>query len=216
MSEKNSNRKQTLENQQKPNFDTPTSETDAEKTGGLFEDLSQFKLPQNFDDLAAVKPVLTVIPVRKPHRQEFIRVRPGDEWQMETGGLKDQESGEVYLVPGSLWQHLPGEIKPMVVFLVMTRNSKVPFLWPCTIPDPEKPNRWHQSAMDAARLAQSQWVQVKSDTTAGCYLSGVPMTQFPEPEWPENTFSELLELGFRDQVITSLDHPFLRRLRGDA
>jgi hypothetical protein len=35
-----------------------------------------------------------------------------------------------------------------------------------------------------------------------------------EPLWPEKTLSELLEIGFKDRIIDSVDHPVIRRLRG--
>jgi hypothetical protein len=34
--------------------------------------------------------------------------------------------------------------------------------------------------------------------------------------WPDITFSRMLELGFRGKVIDTLDHPVLRKLRGEA
>jgi hypothetical protein len=39
--------------------------------------------------------------------------------------------------------------------------------------------------------------------------------QATEPEWPEVPFGELLRIAFRDRLIESLDHPVLRRLRGE-
>jgi hypothetical protein len=37
-----------------------------------------------------------------------------------------------------------------------------------------------------------------------------------EPEWPEHTFQELLRVAFpRDMFVGSLDHPVLKRLRGE-
>ena len=37
-----------------------------------------------------------------------------------------------------------------------------------------------------------------------------------EPQWPEQTLSELLRLAFKDRVIASLDHTILKRLRGEV
>jgi hypothetical protein len=36
-----------------------------------------------------------------------------------------------------------------------------------------------------------------------------------DPEWPELSFQELVNLAFKDKVVDRLDHPVLRRLRGE-
>jgi len=36
-----------------------------------------------------------------------------------------------------------------------------------------------------------------------------------EPTWPELSMREILSLAFRDKLITSLDHPIVRGLRGE-
>jgi hypothetical protein len=38
----------------------------------------------------------------------------------------------------------------------------------------------------------------------------------PEPNWPELPFKELLRVAFKDKYINSLDHPILRKLRGEV
>jgi hypothetical protein len=35
-----------------------------------------------------------------------------------------------------------------------------------------------------------------------------------EPEWPDVSFQEIIRLAFRDRLITSLNHPVIKRLRG--
>jgi hypothetical protein len=37
----------------------------------------------------------------------------------------------------------------------------------------------------------------------------------PEPQWPDQSFQELLKVGFKDRQIDSLDHPVIRKLRGE-
>jgi hypothetical protein len=53
--------------------------TDAKKTKlttNLFEDLSALRLDQSYADTVGVKKLLTTVPVRKPGRQDFVRVIP--------------------------------------------------------------------------------------------------------------------------------------------
>ena len=38
--------------------------------------------------------------------------------------------------------------------------------------------------------------------------------KIPDPEWPEQSFAELLRIAFRDRLINTTDHPAVKRLRG--
>jgi hypothetical protein len=38
----------------------------------------------------------------------------------------------------------------------------------------------------------------------------------PDPEWPNTPFRELLRVAFKDRFIDNLDHPVLRKLRGEV
>ncbi len=50
----------------------------------------------------------------------------------------------------------------------------------------------------------------------GAYEIFEAASDLPDPEWPEVTFQEVLEIAFRDRFIKDFDHPVLRRLRGAA
>ena len=45
--------------------------------------------------------------------------------------------------------------------------------------------------------------------------SSKPTGKLPEPEWPEKDFQSLVDIAFKDRYIRELDHPALRRLRGE-
>jgi hypothetical protein len=45
----------------------------------------------------------------------------------------------------------------------------------------------------------------------------VALAQLAEPVWPDlPPFGEILRIAFRDRRIDSLEHPILRRLRGEV
>lgn len=179
--------------------------------------LAKLRLSQDFAEIAKVKPALTNIACRKPHKQEFIRVRTGVENQFNTGCFVDKESREVYLVSPDVWGLLAGDVTPTMLVVCQSRNSPVPFLWPLTLPDTEgRPNRWHESAIEAAHLAESQWLKVVADMSAGLYVPMVAVGNLPQPDWSDvPTMPELLRLAFKGRFIDSEDHPVLRRLRGE-
>ena len=63
-----------------------------------------------------MKKALLAVPVRKPNKQEFVRVHPDEAYRLETAVLELKEERETYLVERALWDELAGEIVPKVLF----------------------------------------------------------------------------------------------------
>jgi hypothetical protein len=51
--------------------------------------------------------------------------------------------------------------------------------------------------------------------SAGAYVVYEAAGNIPDPEWPDLTFKEIVGLAFKDRVVSSLDHPLVKRLRGE-
>ena len=93
----------------------------------------------------------------------------------------------------------------------------VVFLWPLKLPDDTgRSNRWHDSAMDAAERAAKSWIRLQADMSLGAYQLFEAQGDLPDPEWPEESFRDLLAIAFKDRYIDTLDHPVLQRLRGEV
>lgn len=182
-----------------------------------FANLESLRLSQDFSGMANVKTVLTSIAVRKPNRHEFVRVRAGDGWKFSTATFTDKELRETYLVSPNIREQLAGEVTPTALFLTISRNSPMPFLWPIPLPGPDgRTNRWYESAFEAAKLAEQSWLRVAADMSAGCYIPQVAQGELPDPVWPEDLALEsYLRLAFKDRMISDFQHPMLRRLRGE-
>ncbi len=177
-------------------------------------DLESLRLGQDFGELAGVEKMTTTIPVRKPSRQEFVRVHTDEAYRMQTATLTWQEDREVYLLARDLWNELPGEIVPVELFTAVNRQGVV-FIWPVRLPGHDgKWNPWHRSAMDCAQQAMTLWVRLAANMSLGAYEIFVATTDLPEPEWPNLSFEDMLQIAFRDHFIETLDHPVCRRLRG--
>jgi hypothetical protein len=180
-------------------------------------DLSELRLDQSFTDGVAVKKQLTTVPVRKPNKQDFVRVHPGEDYRSPVSAIIElKDDRETYLVRSDLASGLVGEISIAVLYTAINRQG-VTFLWPVKLPGPDgKINAWHQSAQLAADLAMKQWTSVRANMSLGAYETYVAAANIPDPVWPEVTFAELLNIGFRDKYVQSEDHPLLRRLRGEV
>ena len=77
-----------------------------------------------------------------------------------------------------------------------------------------KLNPWHESALEAAHLAEDQWISLRADMSLGAYQIFVAAAKLPEPEWPVQTFSELVRLGFKGMIVDKPDHPLIQQLTG--
>jgi hypothetical protein len=163
-----------------------------------------------------VKRELVTLPVRRPGKQEFARVHPAEDNRLETALLELKEEREYYLVQPEMRAELPEEILFVRLYLAISRAGAA-FLWPVRLPGPDgKRNPWHDSAEKAAMVGMRQWVRLVPNQAAGLYDVYTASASLPEPEWPELSMRELLKLAFGERFITSIDHPVVRRLRGQA
>ena len=177
-------------------------------------DLETLRLSQDFAGTVGVRKLLTTVPVRKPHRQEFVRVHPDESYRLPTPVLELKEDNESYLVDRTLWQELPGEIVPKTLFVAINRQGVV-FIWPVRMPGEDgRIDSWNQSAAHAAELATSRWIRLASNRSLGAYEISEATGDLPEPTWPEHDLPALLRIAFKGRYIDSLDHPVVARLRG--
>jgi hypothetical protein len=50
----------------------------------------------------------------------------------------------------------------------------------------------------------------------GAYDVFQASAELSDPTWPEAPFRDLLRVAFKDRFIQSLDHPVLKKLRGEV
>ena len=180
-------------------------------------DPARLRLSQDFTKDLEVEKVLTRVPVRKPHDQELVRVRPGEEWQLPTWILLDKvNQGEVYLVAPEMILELRDYVRPALVVLVLNRQGN-PSLWPLKLPSSDgQDNIWNQTGRQCAKLAEQEWICVKTNRTAGYYEAYRLRTDASDPEWPSKyTMRGFLRLGFGERFIDRPEHPIAKQLRGE-
>jgi hypothetical protein len=181
-------------------------------------DPAALRLSQDFSAQLGVKKVLMTVPVRKPHNTWFIRVHPSEDYRLQTAVVELKEEQETYLVAPALWPELAGEstFSPRVIYTAVNRQG-VAFLWPIRLPRPDgKLDAWSESALEAAQRAQAHWVRVQANLSLGAYEVYEATAPLPEPTFPEVSLMELLKIGFKGRFIDSLDHPVLKKLRGEV
>ena len=81
-------------------------------------------------------------------------------------------------------------------------------LWALKLDPPDgKANRWNKSALNILELAESgKWVRIVS--TKKHYRHQVSKKTFDEvpPKFTDRTFNELVNIAFKDRIVTTLDH----------
>jgi hypothetical protein len=180
--------------------------------GGI--DLGMLRLPQNFGDTLQVKKLITRIPVRKPNKTEFFRVRPGTEWRFQTMVLEMREDSETFLVAHGLWSTIPELLRPAMLHAAIDRRGN-PFLIPVPLPGADgRRNPWHQSLANLVTVAETSWVRLAANMAVGGYDAFIAEGNLAEPEWPDLTLPEMLDTAFRDRVISQADHPVIQQLLG--
>jgi hypothetical protein len=176
-------------------------------------DPASLRLDQNFAQESGVKKLLNTVPVRKPNKQEFVRVHP-EHCAVGVGIIELKEDRETYLVTPAAAQAHSNEVTIVTIYTAISRQGVV-FLWPVKTPLAET-NRgdWARSAAIAAEQAKKKWVRVQANMNLGAYDVWEATANLPAPDWPDLTFEEILKIGFKDRLIDGPDHPVFSRLLG--
>jgi hypothetical protein len=180
------------------------------------QSFGRFRLAQDFDRVAGVTKVIVTVKAQKPNGQAWFRVHPDEGYRMQVALLKLKDENEVFLVDPSLVGQLATEVVPHVLYTYVTREGAIA-VWPARLPRADgRTDHWMRSEHEAAKLATTSWVRMTANMAAGSFDVHVAKADLPEPEWPDVTFEKLLELAFADHLVESMDHPVLRRLRGES
>lgn len=179
------------------------------------QSFGRFRLAQDFDRVAGVTKVVVTVRAQKPGGQTWFRVHPDERYRMDVALLKLRDENEVYLIDPSLVGELATEVVPHRLFTYVTRQNAIA-LWPARLPRGDgRTDHWMRSEHEAANIALTRWVRMTANMPAGAFDVHVSKADLPEPEWPDVSFERLLELAFAEHIVEDLNHPILRRLRGE-
>lgn len=181
-------------------------------------DPASLRLSQDFAASVGVKKALLTVPVRKPAKEWFVQVHPEESYRLLTTVLELKEDREIHLVSATLRDELATEptFGVRMLFTAQTRQG-VLFVWPVRLPGTDgKIDEWNRSLLEAATMAAGKWVRVAANMHLGAYEVTEALGDLPPPTWPDVSMADILRIAFKGRMIESLDHPVLRRLRGEA
>jgi hypothetical protein len=179
--------------------------------------VAALRLPPSYEQDAGVCLQLTTVPVRKPKRQEWVRVHPAPEYRADFALIKMDDDSDFYLVHPRVLPEIENETTAFTIYTTVNKSGTV-FLWPVSRPKEEdrRPSEWVRSAHVAAGEGVKQWVRVVSNKSLAAYEIYTSQTLFSDPAWPEKTMDELLKIAFQTtgRFIETLDHPVIKQLQG--
>lgn len=189
----------------------PETQEKKEKTQLSGFNLEEFKAKPIDPSLTRKKMILT-IPVGKPNKQYFFRVHPSLEFHAYI--LVWEEDRTQYLVHPTIAGLIPNQVKYMILHVAIY-STGTPFLLPVPQPDSEgRWNNWHQTLSEAVIKSKKKWVRLEPDRTAQGYNTWEAEANYGEPEWPDLTMQQYLEIAFKNTQIINEDHPKIKQLFG--
>jgi hypothetical protein len=179
-------------------------------------DLESLRISPDYLKTGGAKKLLNHIPIRRPNKQDFIRVHPGPEYRFSPAALiVSDEEGETFLVTSQYFPQLEEAFQSLFTLYLTVNRQKVLTFWPIKLPGPDgRINTWHLTAHEVAQAAMKTWVRVTPNRSLRGYEAFEAETRLPEPEWPQLPLSELLEIAFKGRIIANEEHPVIKRLRG--
>lgn len=189
------------------------------------------KKPFNFADLIVppdrkipIVHVLSTIPVGRPSKTMFFRVRTGVGWEplelfvyTPKGAQKDSVP---FLALPVCWGHLQETraLTPAKFYIYIVYGSNQVFVdWiPTKVDQNGNINRYHTTRMEIYELAKTRWVRMRANTDGGYHECSYPEDNLPDPIWAEKpvNLEEAIRIAFKDNILDSLDHPEMKKLRG--
>jgi hypothetical protein len=155
--------------------------------------------------------------------KDFVRLHPDEDayWTSElcfvNVPIKGQKRDTLHLIDEDVaLLYLPSGKVQRFRLALASKPFDVFFL--CHIPTQNSDNSWNVSNITACATARTSWVQATSRKEEGVESYKVDVARdadaFPEPKWPTQSLSELIEKTFAGRVIDCEDHPALLRLIG--
>ncbi len=192
---------------------TGMSTAEPKPIGDAFDDLERLRLPQDFANTGGVRRKIVAAAVRKPLKQEFIRVHPENQLTAAVLNVQGEREG-TYLVDPDVLEYAMEDFTPTLLVQAISRQG-ANFLWPLRLPKEDRADLWAESAMEGARNARERWTRIRANMAEGCYRVEEAVVALSDPEWPAESFKSLVRIAFKDRYIDSEDHPVLKMLRGE-
>ena len=175
-------------------------------------DWSSLLLPDDAEGDLRTEEVLGVPRVKRPPNTHFFRCRKDLAGNMNVLDMETDGERVTYLVAPTVAKQLADEtaIKAKHGRVCLTREGGL-YLWLRSLGGSDT---WSQSAARVTDRAENEWARATSSRSLSEYKCKVATGIDDEPNWPKESFIEILQAAFEGKVIDSLDHPAVKQLQG--
>jgi len=195
-----------------------TTETDprVDQALGIFSNLTALEVTPA--EVIAAREIVTTMPVRRPRRNEFVRVA-SEAPPFTTFLYQDDDEGTYYFIAPEIRSHfIAGTVVKILVPAVNQLGA--PFIWPVPAEDDgqggSRKNTWNESHRAAYQQAKIKWTKMVSDRASRVYRVYEASGNLPDPQFCPLPFNQQLAIGFGGVgTISDREHPVLRAMRGD-
>lgn len=174
---------------------------------------AKYRLDEGQETLIQGRAVLLNVSIEKPKPTAWFRTAENTDRWIVTPLV--EHDGDLYLLDRELAGSLGTDSAIYTARLIpyVTDTGK-PAFWPIKVPRAgAKVLAWTTTALGAAERARTKWTRISANMRDACY--NVFEASFDrDPEWPQGSDDDLLELAFADRIIESADHPVIQRLQG--
>jgi hypothetical protein len=154
------------------------------------------------------------MPIRNPGKMEFIRVNSDPVYRARVCILNDPRTETIYIVAPNLKNELEGDVAAAELVLAANQDGEH-FLWLAKMPAYDN-EPFGTTRMAAISQAKTGWTRLRIRTDRKGYDAIQAMDTFADPQWPATSFEEICRDSFADRFISSMDHPVIKRLRGES
>jgi hypothetical protein len=180
----------------------------------LVSKISALRLPDNFTtniggEKLPLKPIFG-----KFSKHRFARVHPGKEYMFICLTVDDKDLGETYIVTPNMQAYLGSHAVPKILRLSVDTTGLPKIIAQPVIDQNTRPNIWHTSLIRGILLAETSWVRLEANMSAGQYNVIVSKDDLGEPQWPSQSMDELVQEVFSNNIIADENHPYIRQIQG--
>jgi hypothetical protein len=203
-----------LVNPELPKTDGETAASESFDAAAYFKEALKLRKP--LQPVIRKTTVTAEVRVMRPDGDTWFQCNPEPAASMDAYIIRDAEKRYFYVA--ELMENDPiiyPRLKPVLLIEAAVWPPTVPYIVPLFYPNPDRDVAAHTSALIALEQARSGfWTQMRwgdgSYVVAKAENNPHPPTFSGKPMW------ELLSVGFKDRIITSAEHPFVKQLRGVA
>ena len=174
--------------------------------------------------IAGVENLLTALQHYKlSEANDWARLHPNEttHWSSEycfvNVPIKGQKKDTLHPILESLAKRYL-DAKRILRFRLALATKPYDVFFLCHVPSRNLDNKWNDDALRACLHGKTKWVQTlsrKAENTDGYHIKfAQDQDAFPEPNWPRQSLSEIVDLTFHGRIIDNTDHPGLLRILG--